>query len=301
MKNISVVISAYNEEGKIEDCLKSVKDLADEIIFIDNSSTDKTAKIAKRYTDKIFTVANDAVMLNRNKNYGFVKASCKWIISLDADERITKELASEIKKAILGDLYSGFEIPRKNIIFGKWIQHSIWWPDFNLRLFKRGAGAFPLKHVHEKIELSGKIGKLQNPMVHYNYQTISQYIKKLDNTYTESETQNFIESGKDIHWFDAIRWPISDFVKTFFLEQGYKDGLHGLVLSQLQAFYSLVFFAKVWERKEKFKDLTPPDFLNESSKEFTKMFKEIMYWIYTAKMETNLIKKIYYKIKRRLR
>ena len=301
MKNISIVISAYNEEEKIEDCLKSVKNLADEIIFIDNSSSDKTAQIAKKYTDKIYTLPNDPVMLNRNKNYGFAKASCKWIISLDADERITTELSSEIKKAVTGGIYSGFEIPRKNIIFGKWIKHSIWWPDYNLRLFKKGAGIFPLKHVHEKLEVNGKVGKLQNPMVHYNYQTISQFIKKLDNTYTESETQNFIQSGKDIHWFDAIRWPIGDFVKTYFFQEGYKDGLHGLVLSQLQAFYSLVFFAKVWERKENFKDLTPPDFLNQSSKELKRAFSEIWYWVYTAKMETNIAKKLYYKVRRRLR
>ncbi len=301
MKNISVVISAYNEEEKIEDCLKSVKNLADEIIFIDNSSSDKTSQIAKKYTDKIFTLPNDPVMLNRNKNYGFAKADGKWIISLDADERITAELSSEIKKVVSGGVYSGFEIPRKNIIFGKWIRHSIWWPDYNLRLFQKGAGKFPLKHVHEKLELVGEVGKLQNPMVHYNYQTVSQYIKKLDNTYTESEAQNFIQSGKDIHWFDAIRWPIRDFVKTYFFQEGYKDGLHGLVLSQLQAFYSLVFFAKVWERKEKFKDLTPPDFLNESTKEIAKAFKEIWYWVYTAKMETNLAKRLYYKIRRRLR
>lgn len=301
MKNISVVISAYNEEGKIEDCLKSVKNLADEIIFVDNSSSDKTFQIAKKYTDKIFILPNDPVMLNRNKNYGFAKANSKWIISLDADERITNELASEIKKAISSDSYSGFEIPRKNIIFNKWIRHSIWWPDYNLRLFKKGAGMFPLKHVHEKLQLSGRVGKLQNPMVHYNYDTVSQYIKKLDNTYTESEAQNFIQSRKDIHWFDAIRWPISDFVKTYFLQEGYKDGLHGLVLSQLQAFYSLVFFAKVWERKEKFKDLTPPDFLSESSKELRKAFQEIWYWIYTAKMETNPAKKLYYRIRRRFR
>lgn len=300
MKNISVVISAYNEEDKIEDCLKSVKSLADEIIFIDNSSSDKTSQIAKKYTDNIFILPNDPVMLNRNKNFGFSKASCKWIISLDADERITNELSAEIKKAISNNSYSGFEIPRKNIIFGKWIKHSIWWPDYNLRLFKKGVGSFPLKHVHEKLMLKGKVGKLQNPMVHYNYQTVSQYIKKLDNTYTESEAQNFIQSGKDFHWFDAIRWPISDFVKTYFFQEGYKDGLHGLVLSQLQAFYSLVFFAKVWERKEKFKDLTPPDFLHESLKEFAKASKEILYWVYTAKMETNSVKKLYYKVRRRL-
>ena len=94
---LSVVISAYNEEKMIEDCLSSVKDLADEIIFVDNSSTDKTPQIAKKYTDKIFTRVNDPVMLNRNKNYGFSKAAGDWILSLDADERLIPELSAEIR------------------------------------------------------------------------------------------------------------------------------------------------------------------------------------------------------------
>ncbi|MEX2028048.1 MAG: glycosyltransferase family 2 protein [Candidatus Curtissbacteria bacterium] len=297
---VSVVISAYNEEKMIGDCLKSAKLVADEIILIDNSSQDSTAKIAKKYTDKIFTRINDPVMLNTSKNFGFAKATSEWIISLDADERITKELAAEIKKVILKKDHNGWEIPRKNIIFGKWIQHSIWWPDYNLRLFRKGFGKFAEKHVHEKLDVKGEVGKLEKPMVHYNYQTISQFIRKLDKTYTESETENFLRSGKNIYWYDAIRWPLNDFVKTFFFQQGYKDGLHGLVLSQLQAFYSLIFFAKVWERKENFKDLTPDNFFLEFLKESSKGAKDIRYWIYETLMQENPHKKIYYKIKRKL-
>src|SRR3989344_3655909 len=148
---ISVVISAYNEEAMIEDCLKSVKDLADEIIFVDNTSTDKTVEITKKYTKKIFVRENDPVMLNRNKNFGFTKATGDWILSLDADERLTPELSAEIRNSIRAHQFVAYEIPRKNIIFGKWIQHSIWWPDYNLRLFRRGKGKFPEKHVHEKL------------------------------------------------------------------------------------------------------------------------------------------------------
>src|SRR3990167_929092 len=117
---ISVVVSAFNEEKMIEDCLKSVKDLADEVIFIDNTSSDKTVQIAKKYTDKIFVQPNNPIMLNTNKNFGFNKASGQWIISLDADERVTPELANEIKKTINDKrltINNGFEIPRKNIIF----------------------------------------------------------------------------------------------------------------------------------------------------------------------------------------
>lgn len=308
---ISVVISAYNEQDKIKDCLASVKDLADEIILVDNTSTDKTAEIAKNYTKKVYVRPNDPVMLNRSKNFGFTKAAGEWILSLDADERVTPELAREIRNVIDGlpsevlsaveETKEGFEIPRKNIIFGKWIRHSLWWPDYNLRLFRRGKGKFPQKHVHEKLEVEGEVGQLENPLIHHNYQTISQFIKKLDTTYTESEVENFLKSGQSINWYDAIRWPVADFVKTFFAQKGYQDGLHGLVLSQLQAFYALVFFAKVWERKEKFRDLTPDKFLPEVLKEFYRAAKDIRYWIYEVLMEQNPALKLYYKLRRKLR
>ena len=298
---ISVVVSAFNEEKMIEDCLKSVKDLADEIILIDNTSSDKTVQIAKKYADKIFVQPNNPVMLNTNKNFGFNKASGQWIISLDADERITKDLEKEIQMLVLDQRYTGYEIPRKNIIFGKWIKHAIWWPDYNLRLFRKGKGNFPLKHVHEKLEVKGNISRLKNPILHYNYQTISQFIKKLDTTYTESEVENFLISGKKIYWHDAIRWPANDFLKTFFLQKGFRDGFHGLILSIFQAFYSFVFFAKVWERHENFKDLTEDNFLLKTIKEFGKVSSDFKYWVNTSMMEEKPIKKIYYKIKRRLR
>src|SRR3990167_405928 len=161
---ISVVISAFNEEDKIEDCLASAKLIADEIIFVDNTSNDKTVVIAKKYTTKIFIRPNDPVMINRNKNFGFTKVTGDWILSLDADERLTPELIREIRSKISVNQFSGYEIPRKNIIFGKWIKHSIWWPDYNLRLFRKGKGKFPLAHVHEKLEVRGSVGQLQNPM-----------------------------------------------------------------------------------------------------------------------------------------
>src|SRR3989344_1248004 len=292
---LSVVISAYNEQAMIEDCLKSVKNLADEIIFVDNTSQDKTVEIAKKYTSKIFIRANDPVNLNKNKNFGFSKAAGEWILSLDADERLIPRLSAEIKKSIRGSRYAGFEIPRKNIIFGKWIRHSLWWPDYNLRLFRRGRGKFPQQHVHEKLQVKGQVGKLESPMIHQNYQTVSQFIRKLDKTYTESECENFLKGGKEIYWYDAIRWPAADFVKTFFFQKGYKDGMHGLVLSIFQAFYAFVFFAKVWEKKEKFKDMTPDNFLTETISEFQKAAKDIRYWIYETLMRERPIIKIYYK------
>lgn len=297
---LTVVISAFNEEKMIEDCLKSLKNIADEIVLINNSSHDKTEQIAKKFTSEVFTRPNDPVNLNKNKNFGFTKAASEWILSLDADERLTPELGREIKSAIKDSSMNGYEIPRKNIIFGKWIRHSIWWPDHNLRLFRKGKGAFAEKHVHEKLDVKGEIGKLENPMVHFNYQTVSQFVSKLNNSYTESEAENFIRNGKNIFWYDVIRWPVNDFLKTFFAQRGYKDGFHGLVLSLLQAFYALVFFAKVWEKKENFKDLTPDNFVTSVIREFSLAAHDIKYWIYETLIQENPAKKYFYKLKRKI-
>lgn len=294
---VSVVISAYNEEKKIEDCLKSVKDVASEIIVIDNTSIDRTNQIAKKYTDKVFIRENN-LMLNVNKNFGFSQVTGKWILNLDADERVTDELSKEILELDENVSTNGFLIPRKNILFGKWVRHSIWWPDYQLRLFKKNKGKFEERHVHELLKLDGEPKKLTFPIEHLNYQTISQFLYKLEHIYTESEVENIIKSNKKLNWYDAIRMPAGDFMKTYFFQQGYKDGLHGLVLSLLQAFYMEVVFAKVWERKGfEEKELS----INEISDEFRALGKELSYWILTEKIKNDksFFKKIINRIRRR--
>ena len=290
MKTLSVVISAYNEGKNIKDCLSSVK-WADEIILVDNTSTDKTVEIAKEFTNKIYIRPNN-LMLNINKNYGFSKATSEWVLSLDADERVTDELEEEIIKATRYKI-DGFWIPRKNIIFGKWIKHGIWWPDYQLRLFKKEAGKFRCKHVHEYLKVEGKTTKLKSPLIHYNYQTVSQYLYKLDKIYTENEAENIIESYKQLVWQDALRMPVRDFLKTFFAQEGYKDGIHGLVLSLLQSFYALVVFAKVWE-KQGFKGETDKDFSNKVVEECKRLGEEFKYWLIQTKLKTekNPFKKV---------
>lgn len=278
---LTVVISAYNEERKIEDCLKSVKDVADEIVFIDNTSTDKTVEIAKKYTDKIFIRKNNP-MLNVNKNFGFSKATGDWILNLDSDERLTPELEKEIKVAIQNEKVDGYLIPRKNILFGKWIRHSIWWPDYQLRLFRPSRGKFAEVHVHELLEVDGVVEKLEHPMVHLNYETISQYLYKLEKIYTDSEVENIMRKNKKLNWFDAVRMPMEDFFKTYFLQQGYKDGLHGLVLSLLQGFYAVVVFAKVWE-KQGFEEKELK--LSEINAEFRRLGNQFQYWLLSSFIE----------------
>jgi len=297
---LSVVISAYNEEKKLETCLSSVVNFADEILVIDNTSSDKTVKIAESFKAKVFIKENN-LMLNINKNYGFEKAGGDWILNLDADEEVTGELKNEIQTILKSDMTQakkGYWIPRKNIIFGKWIQYGLWWPDKQMRLFQRGSGKFQCRHIHEYIQIEGEMGDLTNPYIHYNYDSISQYLQKLERC-TTSEALALKESQYQLSWFDALRFPLSDFIKIFFAQNGYRDGLHGLVLSLFQGFYSFIVFTKLWEMEQfSQKSVTLPTMLEELKKQK----HELSYWITSVKIREsrNIFYTILLKIKRRL-
>jgi glycosyltransferase involved in cell wall biosynthesis len=298
MIKLSVVISTRNRSQRLERCLKSIKKLAGEIIVIDNESRDDTASIAKKYGAIVFERPNN-LMLNVNKNYGFNKATGEWILCLDDDEEITGELVEEIEKVTnANETTVGYWIPRKNIIFGKWIRHGIWWPDPQLRLFKRGMGKFPQKHVHEYISVDGPTTQLTNAFTHYNYDSLDQYLDKMLRIYIPSEVEKFISSGYVISWQDAIRFPASDFVKLYFAQAGFKDGLHGLVLATLQAFYSFLIFVRLWERS-KFLELDIP--LDGAIAQLKSSGSELTYWSHTAKInETkNPIKKFSHRLLRK--
>ena len=205
--SLSVVISVFNGEKYIEDCLKSVS-FASEIIVVNNSSTDKTVEVARKYTKNIFTKPNNT-MLNINKNFGFSKATGRWILCLDADEEITSDLREEINGVIKNSSsdIDGYWIPRKNIIFGKWIKHTGWYPDHQMRLFKNGKGKFEEKHVHEMIKVNGKTAYLKNFMLHHSSESISQFMQKM-NVYTSNEAEQLIKNGYKFNWRDSIRFPI---------------------------------------------------------------------------------------------
>lgn len=294
MKKLSVILATFNEEKNIQACLASVKGLADEIVVVDGSSQDKTVALAKKAGAKVFVRPNP-VMFHQNKQLAIQKATAEWILYLDADERVSEQLKREILEIIghdvspqrvpsatvRGETPNGYWIPRKNIIFGKWIKHTGWWPDKQLRLFKNGKAKLPCRSLHEQPELQGKAGELKNPLLHYNYQTISQFVNRL-NIYSDNDKNVFLASAKEINWLDAVRWPAQEFLRRFFQQEGYKDGLHGLVLSLLQAFSSLVTFAKVWEAK-KFSEATVNlDKLNKAKNSFT---KEWHYWLLTSKIK----------------
>jgi glycosyltransferase involved in cell wall biosynthesis len=304
---LSLVVSAYNEEKNLPRCLSSVKDLADEIIVLDNGSSDKTSEIAKNAGAKVYEQPNHQ-MLNINKNYGFSKATGDWILNLDADEEVSEELKNEIINTLSKSQpanpptlqhVNGYFLPRKNLIFGKWIKHSLWWPDYQLRLFKKGEGKFPEKHVHELLEVSGDTQKLKNSIIHQNYDNINQFLHKMGEIYTENEAGVLQDAKKAIIWKDFLGAPVSDFLKNYFLLEGYKDGQHGLVLNLLQSYVPLISLSKYWE-KNGFPEIEIK--FIELQKEIKKLQKEISYWLITTEIDQtkNPIKIILLKINRKL-
>lgn len=310
MDRLSVVISAYNEEERLPACLHSVS-FADEIIVIDNESSDRTAAIAKRSKAKVYTRPNN-LMLNMSKNFGFSKATGDWILNLDADEQVTPDLETEIKGVLANppkDIV-GFAIPRKNIIFGKWMQHTGWYPDYQLRFFRKGKGKFAEQHVHEQIAVEGRVDCLDHALLHENYQSVHQFLHKLFTIYAPNEAENILrqETGNEekaglwspytFRWQDAVTASFREFAQRFYVQKGYKDGVHGLMLSILMAFYHFVVYTYVWE-KEKFVDENRSVLKDSADFEIQ---KELRYWKLTADIEEeqNGLKKNYLRLKRRV-
>src|SRR5262249_16919845 len=158
----------------------------------------------------------------------------EWILSLDTDETITVDLRDEIKKAIETKEFVAYKIPRKNLIFGKWIEHTGWYPDFQIRLFKRGQAKFPEENVHEELKVRGEVGELKSPIMHDHIRSISDFLSpERIESYTTFEAEKLINEGKKVTWKDALMFPWSEFLRRFFAWEGYLDGLHGLVLSLL--------------------------------------------------------------------
>lgn len=285
MKKLSVVIMAFNEEEKIRKCLESVRDLSDEIIVVDNGSIDKTALIARKYTKLVYKQKNEPQNIDILKNFGFGKVKGEWILSLDADERVSESLALQIKAAITNEdaEISAYMIPRKNFIFGKWMQHAGWYPDFQTRLFRNGKGRYISAHVHEDLHVDGKTDQLTEPILHMNYDTIIQFYRK-HLAYAENEAQSKMNNGYVLDWKDALRFPLKEFLSRFFAREGYKDGFHGLMLSLLMGVYHLMIFSYIWE-KEKFVEAGTVDLLSETGAEVRTSYKELMYWFVNEKVK----------------
>ncbi len=298
VSQISVVINTRNEEDNISRAIKSV-DWADEIIVCDMHSDDKTVEIAKSLGAKV-VYHKKLPFVEPARNFAVSKASNQWILVLDPDEEVGEGLRQELVKIISSEVLVDYiRIPRKNIIFNKWMRASMWWPDLNIRFFRKGSVVWS-DRIHIPPKTSGKgmdLSANENlAILHYHYNSLSQYHERMTR-YTDIQSAELKSDGYIFDFKDLIKKPLSEFLSRFFANRGFEDGIHGLALSLLQAFSFLIVYLKVWEM-EKFKEV-PIDL--KGLKELTKNSgKEINYWFKYANLPKNFFKRLAQKIRNKL-
>ena len=301
MVKISAVINTLNEEKKIGRCLASLKGFANEIIVVDMMSTDSTVEIAKKYGAKVFKHKRISYV-EPARNFAISKTKHDWVLILDPDEEIKEELKTFLKQEIKKPQADYYRIPRKNIIFGKWMKHSGWWPDFNIRFFKKGTVTWN-EVIHSVPMTTGKgldLPEHQDLAIkHRHYSSVEEYITRM-NRYTTIQARNLNKSGIEFRWRDTLIKPSSEFLRRYFAEEGYKDGLHGLVLSLLQVLSELVVYVKLWQKQKFRKRKINAD---DTFDELKNVSKDFVWWMYESKIKdsSNVVSKLWLKIKRKLR
>jgi glycosyltransferase involved in cell wall biosynthesis len=248
---ISIVFITGNEEANIGRTLESVlpltKDPGGEIIVVDSESTDRTVEIARRLGAKVFVEPWKG--FSAQKNSAIDKAVCDWILLLDADESLPVPLVEEIRLAIRAASadVDGFSLPRMNYFFGRWVKHGGYWPDRKQRLFRRGRARVANRLVHEDVEISGRVERLECGLCHDGYPTIESYIENVD-WYSTLKAQALLDQGH--HGFSVIYIviaPVLQFLYNYFLRGGFLDGKQGFLVHFFQSVYIALSFAKVWE------------------------------------------------------
>jgi len=254
---ISICMIVKNEEKRLKDALESVT-WAEEIIILDDVSTDRTVESAKDYTDKIFTREMDVA--GRQRNFCYEKASQKWIFSLDADERMTPPLMRSIQSVVHSDTnHNGFDVAIKTFIGDKWVKGAGYYPAHKLRMFRKGKFKYEESSVHPRAHLEGTTGLLAGDILHYSCENFTQFISKF-NHQTELEAKKWIQDGRKVSFLNILRKTIDRFIKYYFLKGGMQDGFLGFFVSTFHSLYQFHSYAKYWEMKS----LPQPNVLSRS-------------------------------------
>lgn len=251
MTNLSVVILTKNEERNIKDCLESVYGWADEIVVVDDESTDDTVDIAHRYTDRVIKRKMD--IEGRHRNFAYAQAKNTWVLSLDADERVSDELKKEISDVVSKDTkYNGFTIPRRNYIGDYWVKYGGWYPSPQLRLFRKDKFRYEEVGVHPRAFMDEPCGHLKSDIIHYSYKNLEDFLNKLNNQ-TTREAQKWFSQNKPMRLGRFIYRSIDRFIRTYIGRKGYKDGFLGFSVAFYAALYQFISYLKyrelVWQER----------------------------------------------------
>jgi len=224
--NLSIILITKNEEKNIRECLDSVSWI-DEIVIVDSGSTDRTLEICREYTHQIF-VNEHWKGFGYQKSMALKKVTNEWVLSIDADERVSTELKNEIELAIGKGNYSAYSIPRQAYFLGKAMRHGGWWPDYVVRLFKRDIGRFSDDIIHERVIVEESIKKLKNPLIHYSYVSLDQLMRKM-NIYSAAGAKKLSSQGKNSNLLIALTRGFWAFFRAFIIRGGVLDGQMGLI------------------------------------------------------------------------
>jgi glycosyltransferase involved in cell wall biosynthesis len=245
-KTISAILITHNEANNLPECLASLHAWVDEIVVVDNHSSDDTIAIAQQYGAKVLQTP-DWPGFGPQKNRALNLASCDWVLSIDADERIPAELAAEIQTILSTETsVKAYEIPRLSWYCGKFIRHAGWHPDFVLRLFERGSARFSDDLVHERVMAQHPASALRHHLLHYSYLDFSQVLSKV-NTYSSAAAKQAYAQGKRASVASALGHGAWAFFRTYVLRAGFLDGQHGLALAISNAETSYYKYLKLWQ------------------------------------------------------
>ncbi len=245
---ISAIVRTRNEEKNLEECLESIS-WVDEIVVVDSHSTDRSVEIAKKYTDRI--IVRDWPGHIAQSQFATDQASNNWVLSMDADERVTPELRDEIIDLDLSNTsHDAFDMPRRHFFMKRWINHSGWYPDRKIRLFRKDRCQWGGYNPHDVVKVPGSMGRLKNDLVHYIYTDISHFAHTKNNYSTATAGDHF-KSGRKARFADFTLRPIYAFVYRYFIRLGFMDGLAGFVICVEEAHGVFLKYIKLFEIEKK--------------------------------------------------
>jgi glycosyltransferase involved in cell wall biosynthesis len=240
---LSVTVITLNESANIDACLASVS-WADEVLVVDSRSTDDTVRRAESRGARV--LVRDWPGYSAQKNFAAAEAAHDWILSIDADERVPPALAAEIQALLAGSpAAAGYRVPRVTWHLGRWIRTTDWYPDFQLRLYDRRSSEWKSRRVHESVEVRGQVARLRHDLEHYAYRDISHHHQTMDR-YTTLAADQMFEDGQRAGLIDVALHPLAAFVRNYVLKRGLRDGMPGLIVSSMNAYYVFLKFAKLW-------------------------------------------------------